>query len=1169
MAMSAALAVLAKGAAADPGEIVRAIISAKLADPVVRTAFYAAILGVRLRGAGHHHLSEAVASCGLDLANARVLRLDAERTRQELEGFRSDEVKLRMNKLMTFYSKAASTPYRQGLNEVLAPIMTLRQLPTSTGDLGDLPDGAVYSMLQRLVATFLSAAYSADDGEFVALQCSLQFVRLLLLFHEPQLARVLDQHGVTPELFATPWLVTLFARGLPLEVVFEIWDTLLVNVLHVGDTPPSSEGAPIRCPVYAGPGLVHFLCIALLKRHAAEIKAAVEGGDGAGSDDFHTHGLKTAELSILISKLTLRTPADAREVLQSAVDMAACTPNSVRKALLDAAYADTAPPQATLAELEASVCVRVAAAEALARAASAADLSKAASASPAGAGADAAAADFSAETSPHAVSSGPPALLIIDCRPMAEFGVSHIRGSFHLSPDIVSDPAMLTAMADAFSDLTSFHFAVLGGGDAHAELDVPDHTASSSRAADRQTQPAVIDAAHVVVLFLLNRGFSHVCEVRGGFQAVLRAARSSEALAARLMTSEDSSLGASSTADDAADESAYDDGSDDGSDQDEDPDLPESPGAAAASARSGKAALKDATESPRLSAAGRAARALRRLSQRPPRPATVTAASATAATARSGLDVEDAAALAGSATALAAPRRRSRVNSLRSWLSGNAAPNVVYTSESVTGSPVGSDGTAVPVVATGKLSEAKSSGDAHPRPRAGTGASASGRSLSTEISAGTPVEAGLFAGLHLARQRATSELSVGLSKIDPPELPAAAASKSVTVGGAASSGSANRRSSSSSNEKAPLALQTHGLMAEAMTEDAALDAQLDALIGPRGTGEEDSLEAGDRGEGGTDTSEAVANAAASSADSAPAAATALASANDRPAGRGWRDALASAAATVSSLASQAAAAPTSTSGVTGSAGGGARRSSVLGAGSALPGVGAGGAVGSSFADASADVDVLDSRLAAAFAGSGPSSARPGEAPAEAAAHFHLEADPVDKSSGEALVVPAGCAVVGSERQWLLRPRVGAETLIRLVGCRRVFADKSVVRRVVLLTPKWLCLLDAVQPGSEEASASSRDNPAGSSLFGGWARRAMSIASSALDRRGATVRLRIDLVFPASALKKLGGKKGVTDLAIMELTVPAHDGMGSPSTSRVVLLCDAIRDLVSAIRASRR
>jgi hypothetical protein len=133
----------------------------------------------------------------------------------------------------------------------------------------------------------------------------------------------------------------------------------------------------------------------------------------------------------------------------------------------------------------------------------------------------------------------------------------------------------------------------------------------------------------------------------------------------------------------------------------------------------------------------------------------------------------------------------------------------------------------------------------------------------------------------------------------------------------------------------------------------------------------------------------------------------------------------------------------------------------------------------------------------------------------------------------------------------------------------VFADKSVVRRVVLLTPDWICLLEPVMPGTaaaDEAAASS----AGSSMLRGWAKRAMSLASQALDRTGsAAVRLRLDLIFPSSALKKLGGKKGVKDLAIMDLSAPAHDKTGNPSTSRVVVLCDTIAELVAAIRASRR
>jgi hypothetical protein len=194
----------------------------------------------------------------------------------------------------------APVKYKQGLNEVLAPFLMLglpedgpdggppsrafrspppalgagAVEPTGSGPhaLPDVPpgladaeagakdaaigtavlqisDGAVMALFSRMVARFAPRLYACDDDEFVSLQCSMRLFRLLLQHHDPELCKVLDQYDVVPELYATPWFLTLFARSLSRPMLFQAWDFLVV------------------CCRKPGPAVLHTMALAFLISH--------------------------------------------------------------------------------------------------------------------------------------------------------------------------------------------------------------------------------------------------------------------------------------------------------------------------------------------------------------------------------------------------------------------------------------------------------------------------------------------------------------------------------------------------------------------------------------------------------------------------------------------------------------------------------------------------------------------------------------------------------------------------------------------------------------------------------------------------------------------------------------------------------------------------------------
>ena len=51
----------------------------------------------------------------------------------------------------------------------------------------------------------------------------------LQAFHDPVLFNHLDGIGFIPDLYAIPWVLTMFAHVFPLHNIFHLWDKLLLG----------------------------------------------------------------------------------------------------------------------------------------------------------------------------------------------------------------------------------------------------------------------------------------------------------------------------------------------------------------------------------------------------------------------------------------------------------------------------------------------------------------------------------------------------------------------------------------------------------------------------------------------------------------------------------------------------------------------------------------------------------------------------------------------------------------------------------------------------------------------------------------------------------------------------------------------------------------------------
>mmetsp|Transcript_127566 Transcript_127566/g.291560 ORF Transcript_127566/g.291560 Transcript_127566/m.291560 type:complete len:730 (+) Transcript_127566:98-2287(+) len=215
-----------------------------------------------------------------DEPNQRVIRNDCQRTRAGVPKFKEASTQMHLEKMLTFFVKLRGIKYKQGINEVLAPFMYLHDENFSLDD--------VFECLQRFLHRFLPAVFA--DDEFHALQCFFISFRYLLLYHIPGIATILEEFEVYPELYVTPWFLTLFASKTELDVLLLFWD------LYIG------QGDPYLFP---------FIGMALL--------------EGVQTKLSHTDESSMPEV---LSRLVLGNREDVLKVFDRAMELRAGTPGS-------------------------------------------------------------------------------------------------------------------------------------------------------------------------------------------------------------------------------------------------------------------------------------------------------------------------------------------------------------------------------------------------------------------------------------------------------------------------------------------------------------------------------------------------------------------------------------------------------------------------------------------------------------------------------------------------------------------------------------------------------------------------------------------------------------------------------------------------------------------------
>ncbi len=136
------------------------------------------------------------------MQNQRVIKNDCDRTRvrdkEMVNSFREY-----LECFLTFYCKKVDIKYKQGMNEIMAPFILLKS-KLSIGL------SRLFNLTMLFIRKFLTNYYHED--EFYSLQSSLAMLSILLKYHNTCLYNIFEFALISPEMYATSWVLTIFAK---------------------------------------------------------------------------------------------------------------------------------------------------------------------------------------------------------------------------------------------------------------------------------------------------------------------------------------------------------------------------------------------------------------------------------------------------------------------------------------------------------------------------------------------------------------------------------------------------------------------------------------------------------------------------------------------------------------------------------------------------------------------------------------------------------------------------------------------------------------------------------------------------------------------------------------------------------------------------------------------
>lgn len=153
-----------------------------------------------------------------DIKTMRIIKGDIERTRVQ-ESLYMPSFKDYLYQLIIYYVQKNNITYKQGLNEIAGPFILLKYKLK-------LSFSRIYKLMVCFIDKFLTNYFL--EKEFYSLQSSFGLIHLLLQYHDIELFKKFEYALISPDLYATSWALTLFANKCELNVIYYLWDKLIL-----------------------------------------------------------------------------------------------------------------------------------------------------------------------------------------------------------------------------------------------------------------------------------------------------------------------------------------------------------------------------------------------------------------------------------------------------------------------------------------------------------------------------------------------------------------------------------------------------------------------------------------------------------------------------------------------------------------------------------------------------------------------------------------------------------------------------------------------------------------------------------------------------------------------------------------------------------------------------
>ena len=183
----------------------------------------------------------------------RVIEQDVHRTRADTRYFRAERTRRLMRMALVRYCGFYKVGYMQGLNEILAVLMAsievsevekededekkgegvvmnrVEDVATEQHAADDDSDAGklhlAFALFERIVERLAPVVFATEGVQ--ALQAQLASFHLLLYYFDADLHGFLSKEGMTTDVYAQSWFITLFARRSPMKIAVRVWDRLL------------------------------------------------------------------------------------------------------------------------------------------------------------------------------------------------------------------------------------------------------------------------------------------------------------------------------------------------------------------------------------------------------------------------------------------------------------------------------------------------------------------------------------------------------------------------------------------------------------------------------------------------------------------------------------------------------------------------------------------------------------------------------------------------------------------------------------------------------------------------------------------------------------------------------------------------------------------------------